>query len=104
MAEMIKEETFYMKEELHPSSTDENTCTVYVQTEVVKKNEFKIKEEISPITVSVQDTCSVYIKEEDVKMENIGDQGIKCFYFILNAFPNKKNVYSFYFFITLNIF
>ena len=51
MAELIKEETFSMKEEILPTSTEENVCTVYVQEDVVKKKEFEIKEEISPSNV-----------------------------------------------------
>ena len=86
MAELIKEETIFMKEEILPTSTEENVCTVYVQEDVVKKKEFEIKEEISPSTV--EDTCTLYVKEEDVKIENIGDQGSNY----LNIF-SYKNMY-----------
>ena len=86
MAELIKEETFSIKEEILPTSTEENVCTVYVQEDVVKKKEFEIKEEISPSTV--EDTCTLYVKEEDVKIKNIGDQGSNY----LNIF-SYKNMY-----------
>ena len=51
--------TVYKREEIPPSSTVEDLCTVY------------IKEEISPSS-TVEDLCTVYIKEEDVKNESQG--------------------------------
>ena len=63
-----------MKQEVPSSSTEEDTCTLYVKGEVIKEEEIKeenvcIKEEVLSSSTE-EDTCTVYIKEEDVKMEN----------------------------------
>ena len=68
----MKEETVFKEEESPPSSTVENTCTVYVQGEGIKEEELKeivnIKDKvITPSTV--ENTCTVYV-QGDVKMEN----------------------------------
>ena len=77
----MKEETVFQVEEILPSSTVENTCSVYIQGEKIKKEECELKEEmvyikeevITPSTV--ENTCSVYVQGEDVKMENTGNHG-----------------------------
>ena len=76
----MKEETVF-KEELLPSSTVENTCTVYIHGEEIKVEECELKEEmvsikekvITPSTV--EDTCTVYVQGEEIKMESAGNQG-----------------------------
>ena len=46
-------------------------------------------EVITPSTV--EDTCTVYVQEEDVKMENSGDEGIQFFnLFVLYRVSQKK--------------
>ena len=85
MAETIKEEIyleeFEMKEETVLSSTVENTCSVYIQGEKIKKEECELKEEMVYIKEEVitpsteEDTCTLYVQEEDVKMENTGVKG-----------------------------
>ena len=46
-------------------------------------------EVITPSTV--EDTCTVYVQEEDVKMENSGDKGIQFFnLFALYRVSQKK--------------
>ena len=75
----INEETVF-KEELLPSSTVENTCSVYIHGEGIKKEECELKKEMIYIKEkvlipsTVEDTCTVYI-QGDVKMENTGIQG-----------------------------
>ena len=70
----MKEEKGPIKEEVITAFTVEDTCTVYVQGEVMKEEEIKeengcIVEEV-PSPSTEEDTCTVYIKEEDVKMDN----------------------------------
>ena len=46
--------------------------------EEIKMENIEIKEEIQEIILpspTVEDTCAVYIKEEEIKMENTGIQG-----------------------------
>ena len=77
----MKEETVFKEEEIRPSSTVENICTVYVQGEGIKEEECELKKEIvyikdKVITPStVENTCTVYVQGEKVKMENSGIQG-----------------------------
>ena len=66
----IKEE---IQENILPSSTVEDTCTVYVKEEAIKMENIEIQENILPSTV--EDSCTVYVKEEVIKMENTGIQG-----------------------------
>ena len=80
----IKEE---IQEEIPPSSTVEDTFTVYMQEEGIKnesqvilEEEVKIKEdnvciqeEVSPV-LTLEDTCTVYVQGE-VKTENIEIKG-----------------------------
>ena len=76
----MKEETVFKEEDILPSCTVRNTCSVYKQREGIKVEECELKEEmiyikdevITPSTV--EDTCTVYI-QGDVKMENTGIQG-----------------------------
>ena len=42
----INEETVFKEEELLPSSTVENTCSVYIQGEGIKKEECELKKEM----------------------------------------------------------
>ena len=76
----INEETVFKKEELLPSSTVENTCSVYIHGEGIKVEECELKKEMIYIKdkviipSTVEDTCTVYI-QGDVKMENTGIQG-----------------------------
>ena len=77
----MKDETVFKEEEILPSSTVENICTVYVQGEGIKEEECELKKEIvyikdKVITPStVENTCTVYVQGEKVKMENSGIQG-----------------------------
>jgi len=41
-------------------------------TEIMEEDQVTIKEEIS----TVEDTCTVYVAEEDVKEENTDNQGM----------------------------
>ena len=76
----MKEETVFM-EELLPSSTVEDPCTVYIQRGEIKVEECELKEEmvsikekvITPSTV--EDTCTVYVQGKEIKMESAGNQG-----------------------------
>ena len=64
----------YIKDEVI-ASTVENTCSVYIQGEEIKKEECELKEKmvylmdevITPSTV--ENTCSVYIQGEGIKVE-----------------------------------
>ena len=69
----MKEETVF-KEELLPSSTVENTCSVYIQREEIKMEECELKEEMVSIKEEVEDIFTVYV-QGDVKMENTEIQG-----------------------------
>ena len=63
LMEEIKMENIEIKEEIQeeilPSSTVEDLCTVYKREEI-------------PPSSTVEDLCTVYIKEEDVKNESQG--------------------------------
>ena len=104
----IKEE---VQEEIFPSTTLENPCTVHLTEEDEKRENVEIKEEIQdviyavnitedvgimenieikaeiqdeiPISSTVEDTCTVYIKEEDVKLEITDSQGSTLTYSLL---------------------
>ena len=67
----IKEE---IQENILPSSTVEDTCTVYVKEEAIKMENIEIQENILPSS-PVEDSCTVYVKEEVIKMEYTGIQG-----------------------------
>ena len=69
----MKEETVF-KEELLPSSTVENTCSVYIHGEEIKVEECELKEEMVSIKDEVEDTCTVYV-QGDVKLKNTEIQG-----------------------------
>ena len=74
----MKKEKGFIKEEVITPCIVEDTCTLYVQGEVMKEEEIKeenvcIKEEVHSPTE--EDTCTVYVKEEDVKMENTEIKG-----------------------------
>ena len=75
--EELKMENIEIKEEIQenilPSSTVEDTCTVYVKEEAIKMENIEIQENILPSTV--EDSCTVYVKEEVIKMEYTGIQG-----------------------------
>ena len=81
MAEKIKENIVYIKREILPSSiatNSTNTCHVDVQKEIIKKEQKEgnifIKEE--PITLpTVENTCIIYVEEENIKMEPSGIKG-----------------------------
>ena len=77
LKEEIKMENIEIKEEIQenilPSSTVEDTCTVYVKEEAIKMENIEIQENILPSTV--EDSCTVYVKEEVIKMEYTGIQG-----------------------------
>ena len=82
LKEEIKMENIEIKEEIQenilPSSTVEDTCTVYVKEEAIKMENIEIKEEIQENILpssTVEDSCTVYIKKEVIKMENTGVQG-----------------------------
>ena len=74
----MKEETVFKEEELLPSSTEEDTCSVYTQGDEIKKEKCELKEKVyikDEVITPSTDTCTVYIQEEDVKMENTGVRG-----------------------------
>ena len=65
MAEIIKDEmikTVFVKEEITEEAFENNVMDS-IKVEV-----------ITPSTV--EDTCTVYVREEDVKMEVSGDEGM----------------------------
>ena len=75
----MKKEKGFIKEEVITPCIVEDTCTLYVQGEVMKEEEIKeenvcIKDEV-PSPSTEEDTCTVYVKEEDVKMENTKIKG-----------------------------
>ena len=70
----IKQEIFSPQDDILPSSTVEDTCTVYVKEDILPSSTVEdtctvyVKEDILSSS-TVEDTCTVYVKEEDVKIE-----------------------------------
>ena len=80
-----------VKESILPSSTVEDTCTVYVQG-AGSSVEDTCTVYVQGAGSTVEDTCTVYVQEEIIKRERTDDQG-KIYSLITSAQnQNTQNI------------
>ena len=67
----MKEETVSIKEEIHPGSIVEDTCTVYVQGtgSTVEDTCTAYVQGAGSTVEDIEDTCTVYVQGESIKRE-----------------------------------